>query len=524
MYEFHGRWLPADAVVSGVENTLPVRSSYKSQMVVSLVLVWPLAVFATGKTSASSQLTPIVSSPAATPVVKQMGPSLPLSASLQTPTQSQQYAMPLTGVISARSVQSQYPVQQSVTGKNVQHKRRIASVTPSAEVGSVPQLSVADILAFRRAVQQSQLLSRSGVLAPSASGPISRSGLGYGTNGLLGQFGGAQFPGGSVTQFHDAYLASGSAPAGVHLPPSPAGNKNSISTRFRSFMNSLFFRRSTAASPAFYQGGPSPYGIPGATGASASPFSPPNGYHGGSAHAHGFSSKIYPGNAGAYSPQPSGGTYPAASGPVKSSIGSSPVTPKLTSYQTSASSLVSSIQKASILPMPATSVSSSPVSGASPVSRPSSSGGAFYPSAASAPGPSFDKTQFSSLYGTNGFTAKASPIGSSHPAKSSKSLKASSSSTMETPENQPSSFHSVAAPGQQQYQSLGAIKTTITPVSALDAVKTKNHHISDALGGAPTQIVTSSIQTSGHSVSHSLSSQSSSSSESSESTEQAVSK
>lgn len=92
-------------------------------MVVSLVLVWPLAVFATGKTSASSQLTPIVSSPAATPVVKQMGPSLPLSASLQTPTQSQQYAMPLTGVISARSVQSQYPVQQSVTGKNVQHKR-----------------------------------------------------------------------------------------------------------------------------------------------------------------------------------------------------------------------------------------------------------------------------------------------------------------------------------------------------------------------------------------------------------------
>ncbi|OQR77229.1 SET and MYND domain-containing protein 1-like, partial [Tropilaelaps mercedesae] len=305
--------------------------------------------------------------------------------------------------------------------------------------------------------------------------------IGYGTGGLLGQFSGGQFPGGSVSQFHDPYLASGSAPAGAHLSQPSAANKNSISTRFRSFMNSLFFRRSTAVSPAFYQGGSSPYGIPGATGASASPFGL-TGRYPGVGHPHGFPSKIFSAGSGAYSSQPPGGTYPAANGPVKTTIGAS-VPSKPNSYQTSASSLVPSVQKASVLPVPATSITSSATAGPSPalsISRPSNSAGAFYPSAASAPGPSFDKAQFSSLYGTNGFTAKASPIGSSHQAKSSKSLKASAGPAMETVEGQSSSFQPVAGPSQQQQQV--TMKASISPMSVADAMKSNHKDSASSVG------------------------------------------
>lgn len=69
-------------------------------------------------------------------------------------------------------------------------------------------------------------------------------------------------------------------------------------------------RRSTAAAPAFYQGGPSPYGIPGATGASANPFGPA-GYP---SAGHGFSTKIFTTNSGPYRPQTTGGSYSTVTG------------------------------------------------------------------------------------------------------------------------------------------------------------------------------------------------------------------
>ncbi|OQR75414.1 SET and MYND domain-containing protein 1-like [Tropilaelaps mercedesae] len=144
------------------ENSVSSGKPRRSRVVV-LLLIWPAATLASGKGS-TSLAAPVVSPAVTSMATKQGGASSTPTVSLQTQTagQTRPYSLPLTGTASARSVQTQYPLHQPVSAVT----GGVASIPQSAEAGVVPQLSVADILALRRAVQQNQLLSRSGVLAP----------------------------------------------------------------------------------------------------------------------------------------------------------------------------------------------------------------------------------------------------------------------------------------------------------------------------------------------------------------------
>lgn len=172
---------------------------------------------------------------------------------------------------------------------------------------------------------------------------------------------------------------------------------------------------------------------------------------------------------------------------MKSSLGPS-ISSKPTTYQTSASSLVPSVQKSSVLPIPAQPSVSAQSIGSSGITRTAPSSQAFYPSAASAPGPSFDKSRFSSLYGTNGFTAKAGPLTGSHQAKSSKSLKASISPTMETQESQSVPFQPITSSLQRS----PSLMTSFPSRPSADAINAPNHKPAEGPSAEESHLSTSS--------------------------------
>ncbi|XP_028968537.1 putative protein TPRXL [Galendromus occidentalis] len=290
---------------------------------------------------------------------------------------------------SASPQKSPVPVQSGSFPQNPVGNGNLVAAGSS----KVPQLSVADILALRRAVQQRQLLSRSGVVSPSSGRLPHPYGYNFVGDSVRAQFADLSGPGAA----YGDYMASGSAPP-------PKAVKPSISTRFRSFMNSLFFRSSSSVAPAFYQPAPGTIYRPGPASYLPQPAQQPRIPPDFSAK----SSAGYPTSFTGVSNKPVK-DYSSASLPSKPSF--------VPSYSSSVSSSVSSSS-----PSSKASSAVSPISSASNPHASVATASGFYPSmpissSSSSPSSSYDKSRFSSLYGSNGFTAKASPV------KSSKSIK-----------------------------------------------------------------------------------------------------